>query len=528
MRRAHPAVTEGIERLLAEFAASEADETVVAVLGALMGAASAAAEQKRAAASPDTSVAGHPIAEAIRAADVDALTAAIVGDGQGGAAADAVRRARLTQPIGAFTPLQMACGALRSDHACSIAVVRALVTLGADVDATPPPPPPAAPGHATHKAVGLEAAASRMAPLVMAMRCTAAGSDEVTRFLILEAGADYLRLHEDGRAAADVAVDFEHENAFCWMWMHAQSVGPAQLRRLCNHRVVSAAVPLGKPLLAYAAESPNPLYATLIALHADLDTRDEAGSSCMVDALTGHPTRFEPMVRVMLSRGADPDQRDAEGRTALHHAARQGITAFCSFLLEHGAAVGVRDKYGESALDCAHRYRHPITVALLERHAARRKAHPGRAVVRPRPAAEAADASPVDGLAEPAADAPVKMESKGEAGASAGDGVGSDEAGATMAPESRAAPAAAAAGAGASSSSSGAPTTAVRRERSESLDRFARACRDVIQVVHNFGMEPALDGADHTRLVELCAAARYALPVIARLRKTAASAPPSV
>ena len=53
------------------------------------------------------------------------------------------------------------------------------------------------------------------------------------------------------------------------------------------------------------------------------------------------------------------------GLTALHYAAYSGNLASSTRLLEGGADLTLRDKDGDTALDCARASRHSEVVALL-------------------------------------------------------------------------------------------------------------------------------------------------------------------
>ena len=69
--------------------------------------------------------------------------------------------------------------------------------------------------------------------------------------------------------------------------------------------------------------------------------------------------------------GADVDVRDANGYTALHHAASRGDIQMVLYLVEHGADVSVISRKGETTADMANgpvqRVRpFPEVVALLE------------------------------------------------------------------------------------------------------------------------------------------------------------------
>jgi ankyrin repeat protein len=79
-----------------------------------------------------------------------------------------------------------------------------------------------------------------------------------------------------------------------------------------------------------------------------------------------------PAVRFLVEEmGADVNARDANGYTALHHAASRGDVEMILYLVEHGADVTVVSRKGETAADMANgpvqRVRpFPEAVALLE------------------------------------------------------------------------------------------------------------------------------------------------------------------
>jgi ankyrin repeat protein len=59
------------------------------------------------------------------------------------------------------------------------------------------------------------------------------------------------------------------------------------------------------------------------------------------------------MVKLLLSRGAEINSRDGEGRTALMWAAQNGRREIVAFLLAQGADVNAEDREGKKALDLA-------------------------------------------------------------------------------------------------------------------------------------------------------------------------------
>lgn len=55
----------------------------------------------------------------------------------------------------------------------------------------------------------------------------------------------------------------------------------------------------------------------------------------------------------LLDSGAKVDERDDQGETALHHAARWGRADEAKLLLDRGADPNAKDKTGRTALHCA-------------------------------------------------------------------------------------------------------------------------------------------------------------------------------
>ena len=55
------------------------------------------------------------------------------------------------------------------------------------------------------------------------------------------------------------------------------------------------------------------------------------------------------IARLLLERSADPNARDAQGRTPLHHAATASIDSV-KLLLAAGADAKARDRHGKSVL----------------------------------------------------------------------------------------------------------------------------------------------------------------------------------
>lgn len=70
-------------------------------------------------------------------------------------------------------------------------------------------------------------------------------------------------------------------------------------------------------------------------------------------------------VNQLLSEGADPNVRDANGMTPLHHAAKNGHNGTAQTLVQHGADVAARDKSGKTAADYAREGGHEATLTVI-------------------------------------------------------------------------------------------------------------------------------------------------------------------
>jgi hypothetical protein len=78
------------------------------------------------------------------------------------------------------------------------------------------------------------------------------------------------------------------------------------------------------------------------------------------------------MAVILLAAGADPDGRDAAGRTAMHHASQRGDCEMVGLLVARGLArTGVRDSYGETPVHSAAASGHVRLVRLLLQHGRR-------------------------------------------------------------------------------------------------------------------------------------------------------------
>lgn len=78
-------------------------------------------------------------------------------------------------------------------------------------------------------------------------------------------------------------------------------------------------------------------------------------------------SRFEA-AGALLAAGADPDFRDAKGRTALHLMLKKGSAAgHFEMLIAHGARGDIEDAEGRTAIDILRRKKDPVWCGIAER-----------------------------------------------------------------------------------------------------------------------------------------------------------------
>ena len=88
--------------------------------------------------------------------------------------------------------------------------------------------------------------------------------------------------------------------------------------------------------------------------------------------MNGRAKQEAALVHMLLQRGAEINQQDGRGETALMLAAEGGNVLVVDILLRHGAEVNLRDNQGWTALVCASFYsmpdraRHATLLRLLQ------------------------------------------------------------------------------------------------------------------------------------------------------------------
>ena len=99
---------------------------------------------------------------------------------------------------------------------------------------------------------------------------------------------------------------------------------------------------------------------------ADVNAKDNEGRTVLMQAAQNGHTRT---AEVLLKHGANVNAKDNNGKTALMRAVFSGRTRTAEILLKHGADVNAKDNDGWTALRWS--VRHKDTAALLRRYGAK-------------------------------------------------------------------------------------------------------------------------------------------------------------
>ena len=123
------------------------------------------------------------------------------------------------------------------------------------------------------------------------------------------------------------------------------------------------------PLHAAAFSGNLKVVRILIKYHpADINARDEDGSTPLVWASIGHNFKDGSVLRFLLQHGADINMRDPFGGTPLFMASISGALEVVRLLLERGADVDARRNDGKTAMQVAAKGGHDEVVRLLREH----------------------------------------------------------------------------------------------------------------------------------------------------------------
>ena len=166
---------------------------------------------------------------------------------------------------------------------------------------------------------------------------------------LLASGADRnarAQRSTQGRRGAAARIDPFSDNGATPFWLAARAADVGAMRLLAAH---------GADPLVPSDDGTTPLMAA-------------AGGATLFSKLPGSNTlvleeRRVEASRVALELGADINQANAQGNTALHSAAFSNLPAVAAFLIAHGATLNLRNEIGDTPLKVAEGYQAAMTVA---------------------------------------------------------------------------------------------------------------------------------------------------------------------
>ncbi|KAB2028664.1 hypothetical protein ES319_D05G111800v1 [Gossypium barbadense] len=186
------------------------------------------------------------------------------------------------------------------------------------------------------------------AELALRVNCAAYNGDFYQLKSLIRAGADPNKTDYDGRSPLHLAASKGYEDITSFLIRHPVDIN---LKDKFGNT----------PLLEAIKNGHDNLAALLIKEGASLNI-DDAGSYLCTAVAKGD----SDFLRRLLSNGVDPNSRDYDHRTPLHVAASEGLYIMAKLLIEAGASVFSKDRWGNTPLDEARICGNKNLIKLLE------------------------------------------------------------------------------------------------------------------------------------------------------------------
>ncbi|KAG8383669.1 hypothetical protein BUALT_Bualt04G0037900 [Buddleja alternifolia] len=165
---------------------------------------------------------------------------------------------------------------------------------------------------------------------------------------LIRAGADLNKTDYDGRSPLHLAASRGYEDITLFLIQEGIDV---------NAEDKSGSTPLFE-----AIKNGHEIVALLLSKEGALLKIDNAGSYLCTLVSRGD----SDLLRRVLSNGIDPNSRDYDQRTPLHIAASQGLFLMAKLLLEAGAGVFSKDRWGNTPVDEGRMCGNKNMIRLLE------------------------------------------------------------------------------------------------------------------------------------------------------------------
>ncbi|KAH6837532.1 STELAR K+ outward rectifier [Perilla frutescens var. hirtella] len=150
---------------------------------------------------------------------------------------------------------------------------------------------------------------------------------------VIRSGADPNKKDYDGRTALHLAASRGYEDITIF---------------LIQERVdINAEDNFGNTPLLEAIKNGHDKVASLLSMEGALLKIDNVGSFLCTVVARGD----SDFLRRLLSNGSDPNSKDYDHRTPLHIAASQGLYLMAKLLIEAGASVFTKDRWGNTPMD---------------------------------------------------------------------------------------------------------------------------------------------------------------------------------
>ncbi|KAL5574136.1 hypothetical protein UlMin_023733, partial [Ulmus minor] len=165
---------------------------------------------------------------------------------------------------------------------------------------------------------------------------------------LIRAGADPNKTDYDGRSPLHLAASRGHEDVTLYLIQHGVDVNVSDN--------------FGNTPLMEALKNGNDQVSSLLVKEGASLKLDNAGSFLCTAVLRGE----SDFLKRMLSNGLDPNSKDYDHRTPLHVAASEGLYLMAKLLIEAGANVFSKDRWGNTPLDEGRMCGNKNLIKLLE------------------------------------------------------------------------------------------------------------------------------------------------------------------